>query len=346
MLKNIFITLLFVSLLVNISCSEQSVIRVEIPRYDSTIVYTHSLEEVLQLPKPTQDKVFSPYALCVYKDRLYIGDRATKTVYEYDLLAREYVTNYTHNERTDPLSISVNDEHVYIACGDYREVQIFDRASGRYLTRLGTGVWSGAVSFATSLAQSEDYIFVRDSKVGVRVFDKKAINFTAVNNNSFFLNLDIDDLYTPGNYPANPYDMEVLGDSLYVNDISSARTYVYSMNNIKSKITSYTKKVQYDKNTQNGIAYVMGMETSEDETSTLLFLRLNGANTLGFYSRKDLTEFNWSNPDLSINKSGFDNISPTGSVVLFKDEIVYPVRDRISIHSIRKDSIIILSPQK
>ncbi|MGL5636353.1 MAG: YncE family protein [Bacteroidales bacterium] len=346
MLKNIFIILLFSTLLGITSCSDQSVITVEIPRYDSTIVYTHSLREEFQLPKPDQAVAFNPYALCVYKDRLYIGDRASKTVYEYDLLRRVYTQVYTHNERTDPLSLSVNDEHVYVACGDYREVQIFDRASGRYLTRLGTGVWSGAVSFATSLAQSEDYVFVRDSKVGVRVFDKKAINWTAVNNNSYYLNLDIDELYTPGNYPANPYDMEVLGDSLYVNDISSARTYIYSMNSVKSKETGYTKKIQYDKSTQNGIAYVMGMETAENATSALLFLRLNGVNTLGLYSRKDLAELNWSNPNLSMNKSEFNNISPTGSVALFKDQIVYPVRDRVSMYSIHKDSVIILSSQK
>jgi DNA-binding beta-propeller fold protein YncE len=146
-------------------------------------------------------------------DELYVANFAERCVDVFDVKRLTYKRSISNGERTFVRDIYVEDGHLFVAAGDSREVQVFDKHSGTYLTRLGTGIWPVSnVSWAGCVAATKNFVFVRDSKeTNVRVFDRKAVLLTAVNNNTVFAKLGTgSDFIGSSTEPhGESYDMEV-----------------------------------------------------------------------------------------------------------------------------------------
>ncbi|MGL5683445.1 MAG: YncE family protein [Marinifilaceae bacterium] len=346
-MNNIYIAL--ISLCLITGCSNE-IIETNVivnKEYDTTRYYAHFYRHAFNITQTnTTDIEFTPYSTQIDGDILYIGNRANKTVYGYHLKEKRYVSEYTNAGRTDPLSIIATQDYLFVACGDFREVQIFDKHTGEYLSRLGNGVWSGSVSYATSITHSKDYVFIRDSKdIGIRVFRKADINHTATNNTSYYMNLNIDKLYTSGVNPS-PVDMEVLGDSLYVFDTKSARVYIYSIQAIDSKDPEYIAKMQFDINTPTGIANIFGMESTSNGQTIILKLKYNNRIGYAHYSRDKFTSLDWSQPDIIVYREQQNDILQSGGFTAYNNQIVYPVNNTLFISDfITEESFSIITPQ-
>ena len=98
-------------------------------------------------------------------DELYVANFAERCVDVFDVKRLTYKRSISNGERTFVRDIYVEDGHLFVAAGDSREVQVFDKHSGTYLTRLGTGIWPVSnVSWAGCVAATKNFVFVRDSK--------------------------------------------------------------------------------------------------------------------------------------------------------------------------------------
>lgn len=102
----------------------------------------------------------------------HIGGRDLNAVNLYHDGEELYVANFAgkcidvFDAETLELKRSIsNGDHLFVAAGDSREVQIFDKKTGKYLSRLGTGNWQGSnVSWAGCVCATPRLVFVRDSK--------------------------------------------------------------------------------------------------------------------------------------------------------------------------------------
>lgn len=172
-------------------------------------------------------------------DELYVANFAERCVDVFDVKRLTYKRSISNGERTFVRDIYVEDGHLFVAAGDSREVQVFDKHSGTYLTRLGTGIWPVSnVSWAGCVAATKNFVFVRDSKeTNVRVFDRKAVLLTAVNNNTVFAKLGTgSDFIGSSTEPhGESYDMEVIGDSLYAFIPRSGTIYAWNIHEIADK---------------------------------------------------------------------------------------------------------------
>ncbi len=327
-----------------VGCSEDVVTDVIIPSYEVTTHYTYSFENQFQLTQALDEAVsFTPYSLCVDGDIMYVGNRADKSVYSYDLKQGRYINRLMNGDRTDPLSMLRVDNYLFVACGNSREVQIFDKSTSNYVSRLGTGVWTGNVSYATSLAQCNDFIYVRDSKNGVRVFKKSDINYTATNNNSYYTNLDCDELIT-SNVTSYARDMEVLGDRLYLFDVTAGRAYIYSLENVRNKQTDYVCRIDFDKSASKGVAYVIAMEVNEASQEVILKLKYDGVICFAYYSQEKFASLDWDNPDKLVKEEGANSFAELGDFARYGTTNIYTTADAVKFDQLKTDSIKIFQP--
>ena len=77
--------------------------------------------------------------LCLDEGELYVANFAGSCVDVFDAESLKYKRSMANGERTLARDVYVEGDHVFVAAGDSREVQIFDRKTGAYLSRLGTG---------------------------------------------------------------------------------------------------------------------------------------------------------------------------------------------------------------
>ncbi len=327
-----------------VGCSDEVVTDVYLPSYEITTHYSYSFENHHQLSHALDANIdFSPYSLSVDGDTLYIGNRADKSVYSYDLKKNRYLDTFKNADRTDPLSMLTVGNYLFVACGNSREVQIFDKTTTNYVSRLGTGVWTGNVSYATTLAQCHDFIFVRDSKNGVRVFRKNDINYTATNNNSYYANLDCDELIT-SNVTSYARDMEVLGDSLYLFDATAGRAYIYSLESVRNKQADYARRIDFNKTAVEGIAYVLAMEIDHQHQEVILKLKYDGSICYAYYSMDKFAALDWDNPDKLIKSEGRNSFAELGDFVRCGTTNIYTTADAVKFDQLKADSIIIHHP--
>ena len=327
------------------SCTKESITDIYLQTHDTITIYSYAFDTESALHTAIDSEVeFAPYSLYATNDILYIGNRSEKAVYSYDLLQNRYLSKFENNDRTDPLSMITVGNYLFVACGNSREVQIFDRNTAEYVSRLGTGVWTGNVSYATSIAQCADFIYLRDSKTGIRVFSKSDINYAATNNNSYYTSLDCDNLIT-SNVTSYARDMEVIGDSLYMVDAASGRVYIYATENVKSKVNEYVRRIDFDKATTQGIAYVLAIEMNKKEHEVMLKLKYNNQICFAFYSREKFASLDWENPDRVIKENGGTRFAESGDVVCYGNRHIYTTVNAINFDVVRTDSIMIFQPK-
>ena len=51
----------------------------------------------------------------------------------------------SNGDRTLARDVYAEGDHLFVAAGENQEVQIFDRKTGKYLSRLGTGSWPASM---------------------------------------------------------------------------------------------------------------------------------------------------------------------------------------------------------
>lgn len=124
-------------------------------------------------------------------EELYVANFAGKCIDVFDAETLELKRSISNADRTLARDVYVEGDHLFVAAGDSREVQIFDKKTGKYLSRLGTGSWPASnVSWAGCVCATPRLVFVRDSKEkNIRVFDREALDMNAANNNNVYAKL-------------------------------------------------------------------------------------------------------------------------------------------------------------
>ena len=152
-------------------------------------------------------------------EELYVANFAGKCIDVFDAETLELKRSMSNGDRTLARDVYVKGEHLFVAAGDSREVQIFEKKTGKYLSRLGTGNWQGSnVSWAGCVCATPRLVFVRDSKeMNIRVFDREALDMNAASNNNVYAKLATGSYFIGSKFEpqSESYDMEVIGDSLY-----------------------------------------------------------------------------------------------------------------------------------
>ena len=152
-------------------------------------------------------------------EELYVANFAGKCIDVFDAETLELKRSMSNGDRTLARDVYVEGDHLFVAAGDSREVQIFDKKTGKYLSRLGTGSWSASnVSWAGCVCATPRLVFVRDSKEkNIRVFDREALDMNAASNNNVYAKLATGSNFIGSKFEpqSESYDMEAIGDSLY-----------------------------------------------------------------------------------------------------------------------------------
>lgn len=242
-----------------------------------------------------ENRTLQAVNLCLNDGELYVANFAESCVDVFDAEAMTYKRSIANGDRTLARDVYVEGDHLFVAAGNNREVQVFDKHSGSYLTRLGTGSWPASnVSWAGCVAATKRFAFVRDSKeTNVRVFDREAVSLTAANNNNVFARLS-----TPGNFIASgtepqgdSYDMEVIGDSLYAFIPRSGIIYAWNIGEIETQKDNTPTSVS----TPTGVK-IRSVAKGMDDSSLFVAMEKDGKMQLAEIALSDFQSRNFDRP--------------------------------------------------
>lgn len=262
---------------------------------------------------------------------LYVANFGDKCVDLFDAPTMQYKRSFMvrnqaapQQSRTLARDLYVQGDHLFVAAGDSREVQIFDKNSGDYLTRLGIGSWTGNVSYAVTVAASERFVFIRDSKNNtIRVFDRKQISLSAVNNNSPYASLGIE--HNIGN-TAYSYDMEVIGDSLYtfLHHTNPGYIYAFSIADIETRKSEapFVKTELANGDKVYSVAY------NKESDDFLVAMQKEGARVIEKITFADFLKRDFSQPVYSFRSSSY--LFPQNPMIAFLDgKLFFPNGSRL-----------------
>ena len=278
-------------------------------------------------------------------DELYVANFAERCVDVFDVKRLTYKRSISNGERTFVRDIYVEDGHLFVAAGDSREVQVFDKHSGTYLTRLGTGIWPVSnVSWAGCVAATKNFVFVRDSKeTNVRVFDRKAVLLTAVNNNTVFAKLGTgSDFIGSSTEPhGESYDMEVIGDSLYAFIPRSGTIYAWNIHEIADK----------KNDTPTSVTWSSGVKicsVAKGRNDSLLFVAMvkDGKTQLAEIALSDFQSRNFDRPLRLFVSDSRVRLSPQPIVTYLEERIILPNGDKLECWEIRKNPSFVILPTR
>lgn len=276
---------------------------------------------------------------------LYVANFAGKCVDVFDAESLKYKRSMANGERTLARDVYVEGDHVFVAAGDSREVQIFDRKTGAYLSRLGTGNWQGSnVSWAGCVCATKRFAFVRDSKeTNVRVFDREALDLKAANNNTVFARLA-----TGGNFiggrdepTTESYDMEVIGDSLYAFVPRTGVVYAWNVSEIADK----KDKTPVSVTTPGGVK-IRSVARGKDDATLFVAMQKNG-NTL--LVEMTVADFQSRNFGASLRQFAADSrvTLPSQPIIAYVNErLVMTNGDKLERWEIRNNPSYIIQPKK
>lgn len=272
------------------------------------------------------NKAFSSVNIYLDGDDLYVANFTGKCVDLFDAVTMEYKRSYSKDARTLARDIYVEGDHLFVAAGDSREVQIFNKNTGDYLTRLGTGVWTGNVSYAGNVAATGRFIFVRDSKAtNIRVFDREQISLTAANNNSPYASVGIETHYI--DQQLDSYDMEVIGDSLYVflHRPNPSLIYAYSIADIEEKKNSapFVKTELGDGNKIYSIAY------NKESDDLHVSMQKGGARVIEKITLADFLNRDFSKPVYSFSSARYSSFSQTPMIAFLDGKLFFPAGSKL-----------------
>lgn len=201
----------------------------------------------------------------------------------------------SNGDRTLARDVYAEGDHLFVAAGENQEVQIFDRKTGKYLSRLGTGSWPASmISKVGCVCATPRLVFVRDSKyTNIRVFDREALNLEATNNNKVFAKLSTGgDFIGSSNEPlGESYDMEVIGDSLYAFIPRTGTIYSWKVEDIIQQKDYAPLKVSRSQEFK-----LRSISKTGDKDKFFVSMLKDGKIQLAEYSLADFQARNFANP--------------------------------------------------
>ena len=251
-------------------------------------------------------------------EELYVANFAGKCIDVFDAETLELKRSMSNGDRTLARDVYAEGDHLFVAAGDSREVQIFEKKSGKYLSKLGTGTWPASnVSWAGCVCATPRLVFVRDSKeTNIRVFDRNAINLGAANNNNVFAKLATGGDFIGSKFEPNgeSYQMEVVGDSLYSFIPRTGTIYAWKVQDVIEKKNDAPAKI-----TQNTSEKIRSIAKTGDKEKFFVSMEKDGKMQLAEYTLADIQKRNFSNPIRSFASDGRITL-PGQTIVAYQNE--------------------------
>lgn len=238
-------------------------------------------------------KVLEAVNLFLDAEELYVANFGGRSVEVFDAGTLAYKRSIAKDERSEARDVYVQGDYLFVAAGNRNEVQIFEKNTGKYLTRLGTGNWWDNISFAGNVAATEQYVFVRDSKAtNIRVIDRAAISMGAASNNNVFASLSTESYFIDALAKEQSHDMEIIGDSLYAFLHAPGIIYAYSIPEIaRKKNNTPFNKTQFGAGTK-----VYSIASNPQEGTLFVAMDYQGRKAIMEISVPDFQKRDFSHP--------------------------------------------------
>ena len=272
---------------------------------------------------------------------LYVANKGAKRIDVFDVGTLSYLRSLKKDERTEAHDVYVSGDQVFVATGEMSKIQVFDKVSGEYITRIGTGSYTGNVSKNGCVAATDDYVFVRDSKQqDIRVFLRQSLSAGKVNN-EVFARLDTKGYFiNSGNEPLhNPYDMMVLGDSLYAFLYCSGSVHAYALADIKKDQTVYPVKTQLDAGGKIYSAAVDGQRGT-----VWLSMTQGGEKKLAEFTVDHFHSRNFSRPLRMFSHSDRHPFPAYPMIAIHEGHLIYPQNNKVEKWRIINQPTYIINP--
>lgn len=252
-------------------------------------------------------------------EELYVANFAGKCIDVFDAETLEQKRSISNADRTLARDVYVEGDHLFVAAGDSREVQIFDKKTGKYLSRLGTGSWPASnVSWAGCVCATPRLVFVRDSKeTNIRVFDREALDMNAANNNNnVYAKLATGSYFIGSKFEpqSESYDMEAIGDSLYSFIPRTGTIYAWKVQDIIEKKGDAPAKI-----TQNATEKIRSISKTDDKEKFFVSMEKDGKMQLAEYTLADIQKRDFSQPIRSFASDSRVSL-PSQTIISYQKE--------------------------
>ena len=251
-------------------------------------------------------------------EELYVANFAGKCIDVFDAETLELKRSMSNGDRTLARDVYAEGDHLFVAAGDSREVQIFEKKTGKYLSRLGTGSWPASnVSWAGCVCATPRLVFVRDSKeTNIRVFDREALDMNAANNNNVYAKLATGSYFIGSKFEpqSESYDMEAIGDSLYSFIPRTGTIYAWKVQDIIEKKNDAPAKI-----TQNATEKIRSISKTDDKEKFFVSMEKDGKMQLAEYTLADIQKRDFSQPIRSFASDGRVSL-PSQTIVTYQKE--------------------------
>ena len=276
-------------------------------------------------------------------ENIYIANKKARCIEVFDARSMEHKQSISHDGKTLAQDVYVNGDHIFVATGEMCAIQIFDKKDGKYLTRIGTGSFTGNVSKSGCVAANEDFIFVRDSKYqDIRVFERSAISMEKGDNNTIFARLDTKGFYiaSPAEPLSSSYDMNIVGDSLYTFIHCSNLVLAYSLKDVRElKDATPVKKTQLDGKTK---IYAISAGTQTD--AVWVSMEQNGKKNISEFRTDDFHKRDFSSPLRSFTANGKFTLPAQPMFTYFNETLIYTSGESINKWNIKNNPTYIIEP--
>lgn len=333
-LKNVMALLLFVTF---ISCENTEYKDVWEDRYVESKLDTIEVKNnwfltdrmTCSVENIENGKGFKALNLFLDGENLYVANQKGKSVDVFDVKTMKYKHSLEHNGRTQAHDVYVSGEQVFVATGNMCAIQIFDKESGTYLTRLGTGSYLGNVSKSGCVAANDEFVFVRDSKdQNIRVFDRRSISENQTDNNTVFASLDTKGYYISSSLePLNAsYDMEIIGDSLYAFIYQAEIMYAYPLKEIRTS-KNQTPAI---KTTLPGGIKVYAAVANEPHNTIWISAEINGKKQLMEVNKEDFHARRFNNPIRSFTNNERYKLSEQLMIAFYEESLLFTSENTVA----------------
>lgn len=250
-------------------------------------------------------------------EELYVANFAGKCIDVFDAETLSLKRSMSNGDRTLARDVYAEGDHLFVAAGDSREVQIFEKKTGKYLSRLGTGSWPASnVSWAGCVCATPRLVFVRDSKeTNIRVFDRNAINLGAANNNNVYAKLATDSYFIGSKFePQSESYVEAIGDSLYSFIPRTGTIYSWKVQDIIEKKNDAPAKI-----TQNATEKIRSISKTDDKEKFFVSMEKDGKMQLAEYTLADIQKRDFSQPIRSFASDSRVSL-PSQTIITYQKE--------------------------
>lgn len=278
-------------------------------------------------------------------EELYVANFAGKCIDVFDAETLELKRSIRNGDRTLARDVYAEGDHLFVAAGDSREVQIFDKKTGKYLSRLGTGNWQGSnVSWAGCVCATPRLVFVRDSKeMNIRVFDRETLDMNAANNNNVYAKLATGSYFIGSKFEpqSESYDMEVIGDSLYSFIPRTGTIYAWKVQDVIDRKNDAPAKI-----TQNATAKIRSISKTDDKEKFFVSMEKDGKMQLAEYTLADIQKRDFSQPIRCFASDGRVSLPSQTTVSYQKEKLILTNGAKLDRWEIRNNPSYEIQPRQ